>query len=201
MAGNKAIVNSCAIIILAAGSSSRMGRPKQLLPYNGKSLLAHTVDTANDADADPVIVVLGANAALLEKEIDEKKVRVAENKEWKEGMASSVRCGITTLLHIAPFVDAVIIMVCDQPFVSSSLLNELMVTQKNTGKQIVTCQYEKAVGPPALFHKSIFPELMKLKGDAGARKIIEQRSNDVATVLFKKGDIDIDTEADYKSLQ
>ena len=200
MADNNVIVNSCAIIILAAGSSSRMGRPKQLLPYNGKSLLEHAVDTANDADANPVIVVLGANAALLEKEIDEKKVRIAENKEWKEGMASSVRCGITTLLHIAPAVDAVIIMVCDQPFVSSSLLNDLIAVQKNTGKPIVSSQYENAIGPPALFHKSIFPELMKLKGDAGARKIMEQRSNDVATVLFKKGDIDIDTEADYKSL-
>jgi molybdenum cofactor cytidylyltransferase len=178
-----------------------MGRPKQLLPYNGKSLLEHTVDTANETDANPVIVVLGANAALLEKEIDEKNVRIIENIEWKEGMASSVRCGITTLLHIAPAADAVIIMVCDQPFVSSTLLNDLIATQKNTGKAIVTSQYETAIGPPALFHRSIFPELMKLKGDAGARKIMEQRSNDVATVLFKKGDIDIDTEADYKSLQ
>jgi molybdenum cofactor cytidylyltransferase len=200
MAENKVMINSCAIIILAAGSSSRMGRPKQLLPYNGKSLLEHAVDTANDADANPVIVVLGANAALLEKEIDEKKVRIVENIEWKEGMASSVRCGITTLLNIAPSSDAVIIMVCDQPFVSSSFLNDLIAAQKNTGKAIVTSQYETAIGPPALFHRSIFPELMKLKGDAGARKIMEQRSNDIATVLFKKGDIDIDTEADYSAL-
>lgn len=200
MAAKEAIANSCAIIILAAGSSSRMGRPKQLLPYSGKSLLEHTVDIANDADANPVIVVLGANAALLEKEIDEKKVHIVDNKEWKEGMASSVRCGLNTLMHIAPSSDAVIIMVCDQPFVSSSLLNELMVTQKNTGKLIVTSQYENAIGPPALFHKAIFSQLLELKGDAGARKIIEQRSNDVATVLFKKGNIDIDTEADYKAL-
>jgi molybdenum cofactor cytidylyltransferase len=177
-----------------------MGRPKQLLPYNGKSLLEHTVDAANDADVNPVIVVLGANAALLEKEIEEKKVHIVENKEWKEGMASSVRCGLDTLLHIAPSSDALIIMVCDQPFVSSSLLNELIATQKNTGKPIVTSQYENAIGPPALFHKIIFPELLGLKGDAGARKIIEQRSSDVATVLFKKGNIDIDTEADYKAL-
>jgi molybdenum cofactor cytidylyltransferase len=177
-----------------------MGRPKQLLPYNGKSLLEHTVDTANDADANPVIVVLGSNAGLLEQEIDEKKVRIVENKEWKEGMASSVRCGIKTLQHIAPSSDAAIIMVCDQPFVSSSLLNELIATQKNTGKPIVASQYNEAIGPPALFHRSIFPGLMKLKGDAGARKIIEQRSTDVATVLFKQGDIDIDTEADYRSL-
>lgn len=200
MAAKNAIANSCAIIILAAGSSSRMGRPKQLLPYSGKSLLEHTVDAANDADANPVIVVLGANAALLEKEIDEKKVHIVENKEWKEGMASSVRCGLNTLIHIAPSSDAVIIMVCDQPFVSSALLNELIATQKKTGKPIVTSQYENAIGPPALFCKSIFSELLELKGDAGAKKIMEQRGSDVAAVLFKQGSIDIDTEADYKAL-
>src|SRR5688572_9569620 len=143
-----------------------MGRPKQLLPYKGKSLLEHTVDTANDADANPVIVVLGASAAVLEKEIDEKKVHIVENKEWQEGMASSIRCGLNTLLQIAPSSDAVILMVCDQPFISASLLNELITTQKNTGKLIVTSQYENTIGSPALFYKTIFPELLKLKGDA-----------------------------------
>jgi len=193
-------MNHCAIIVLAAGSSSRMGRPKQLLPYNGKSLLEHTVDMANDADANPVIVVLGANAALLEKEIDEKKVHIVENKEWEEGMASSIRCGLNTLLHIAPSSDAVILMVCDQPYVSASLLNELVATQKNTGKLIVASQYENTFGPPALFYKSIFPELLKLKGNAGARNIVTQHSDDTAIVSFEEGKIDIDTETDYKAL-
>lgn len=177
-----------------------MGRPKQLLPYKGKSLLEHAVDMANDADANPVIVVLGANAALLEKEIDEKKVHIVENKEWEEGMASSIRCGLNTLLHIAPLTDAVILMVCDQPYVSASLLNELVVTQKNTGKLIVASQYENTFGPPALFYKSIFPELLKLKGNAGARNIVTQHSDDTATVSFEEGKIDIDTEADYTAL-
>lgn len=194
------IETNCAVIILAAGSSSRLGRPKQLLPYNGKSLLEHAVDTANDSIAEPVIVVLGANAEILEKEIIEKKVHIEENKEWQEGMASSVRYGITALMRIAPAADAAIIMVCDQPFVSPELLNELIAHQKSTGKLIVTSQYENAVGPPALFYKTIFPELLKLKGDAGARKIIEQRKGDIATVSFMKGSIDIDTEADYKTI-
>lgn len=193
-------MSNCAIIILAAGSSSRMGRPKQLLPYMGKSLLSHSVDIANDADANPVIVVLGADAALLEKEIDEKKVHIVVNKEWQEGMASSIRCGLNTLLHIAPSSGAAILMVCDQPFVSAPLLNELISKQKNTGKQIVASQYQNTVGPPALFDKIIFPELMELKGDAGARKIVERHSNDTTTVLFTPGNIDIDTEADYKAL-
>jgi molybdenum cofactor cytidylyltransferase len=116
-------------------------------------------------------------------------------------MASSIRCGLNTLLQIAPSSDAVILMVCDQPFVSSSLLNELIATQKNTGKPIVSCQYENTFGPPALFYKTIFPDLLILKGDAGARKIVVQRSNDTATVLFAQGNIDIDTEADYQALK
>lgn len=162
--------------------------------------MEHTVDIANDADAKPVIVVLGANAALLEKVVDEKKVHSVENKDWKEGMASSIRCGLNTLMNIAPLSDAVILMVCDQPYVSASLLDELIATQKNKGKLIVTSQYQNTIGPPALFYKTIFPELLELKGDAGARKIVEKYSNDVATVLFTQGNIDIDTEADYKAL-
>lgn len=163
--------------------------------------MEHSVNVANDADANPVIVVLGANAPLLEKEIEEKKVHIVVNKEWQEGMASSIRCGLNTLLHIAPSSGAAILMVCDQPFVSASLLNELISTQKNTGKQIVASQYQDTVGPPALFDKMIFPELMELKGDAGARKIVERHRNETTTVLFTGGNIDIDTEADYKALK
>ncbi|WP_276502344.1 nucleotidyltransferase family protein [Terrimonas pollutisoli] len=193
-------INNCAIIILAAGASTRLGRPKQLLPFNGKSLLENAVDTANEAEANPVIVVLGANAALSEKEIDEKKVHIVENKEWKEGMATSIRCGLGTLQHIAPSADGVILMVCDQPHVSSALLNELITLQKKTASPIVTSQYKDVAGPPALFHKSVFPELQALKGDAGARKIVEKYQDNLATVSFEKGNVDIDTEDDYKAL-
>jgi molybdenum cofactor cytidylyltransferase len=177
-----------------------MGRPKQLLPYNGKSLLEHAVDVANEAEANPVIVVSGSDAALIEKQIDEKKVHVVENKEWKEGMASSIRCGLNTLIHIAPSSDAVILMVCDQPYVTAALANDLIATQRKTGKLIVTSQYENAIGPPALFYKTIFPELLELKGEAGARKIVERHSDDVATVLFTQGNIDIDTVGEYEDL-
>jgi molybdenum cofactor cytidylyltransferase len=92
-------------------------------------------------------------------------------------------------------------MVCDQPFVSSVLLDHLISMQKNSGKLIVTSQYEDAIGPPALFHRTIFPELLQLKGDTGAKKIIEQRMNEVATVPFAEGAIDIDTEEQYKELK
>jgi len=189
-----------AIIILAAGSSARMGRPKQLLSYHDKSFLENAIDNANGANVNQVIVVLGAHAAMLENSIEEKKVHIVENKEWNEGIASSIRCGLNALLRIAPLTDAVIFMVCDQLFVSSSLLNDLIATQKKTGKMIVGSQYENTIGTPALFSKIIFPELLQLRGDTGAKKIIEKYRADVATVLFAMGASDIDTEEDYEAL-
>lgn len=193
--------NIIGIVILAAGSSSRLGNPKQLLKYGGKSLLQNAIDAAANSDASEVVIVLGANAEEISKGIDKSNVNTIINTEWKEGMASSVRNGLNELLFISPSTDAVIFMVCDQPHISSMVINELINTQSETGKPIVTCNYGEVIGPPALFHKSLFPELMQLKGDAGARKIIQQHSNDVATILFAKGNIDIDTNEDYEALK
>ena len=120
---NKIRVNRCGIILLAAGSSSRMGNPKQLLLYKGKSLLVHAADTAIAACLTPVIVVLGANRQLIEKELVNKEgLNIIFNSDWEEGMASSIRCGIKEALEIDPDLDGVIIMVCDQPYVDQQLL-------------------------------------------------------------------------------
>lgn len=194
-------MNSCGIVILAGGASTRMGRPKQLLQYNGKTLLNHAVNEAINAKADAVVVILGKNADLFEGEIDKEEVRVVINENWKEGMASSVRLGLDTLLKIKPYIDAVIFMVCDQPHISSSVLNELITKQQKTTKQIVTCNYGESIGPPALFHKKYFRDLARLNGDVGARNIIEKNIHDVAMILFPEGKIDIDTEDDFEALK
>lgn len=194
-------MNSCGIVILAGGASTRLGRPKQLLQYHGKTLLNHAVNEAITAKVDAVVVILGKNADQFQNEIDEKKVHVVVNKDWVEGMASSVRLGLETLLKTKPYIDAVIFMVCDQPHISSSVLNELITKQQKTTKQIVTCNYGESIGPPALFHKKYFRELAKLNGDVGARNIIEENTRDVATIFFPEGKIDIDTEEDYEALK
>ena len=195
------IVNSCGIVILAAGASTRLGKPKQLLQYRGKTLLAHAINEAVNSNADAIVVILGKNADQFKKEIDDRKVRVAVNSSWEEGMASSLRLGLGTLLNDKPYIDAVIFMVCDQPHVLSSILNELIITQQKTTKQIVTCNYGDSIGPPALFHKKYFKDLMKLSGDTGARKIVQENMNDMTTILFPEGEIDIDTEEDYEKLK
>jgi molybdenum cofactor cytidylyltransferase len=188
------------IVILAAGASSRMGSPKQLLFYKGKTLLRHAIDEAVNTNADCVVVVVGANAALYLHEIDVTRVAVVENKEWQNGMASSLIVGLEMLLKQGPQIEGVIFMLCDQPFVSSAVLNDLMKRYTETNKPIVVSNYGETTGPPAFFHQSFFDELMKLKGDEGAKKIIKHHQDEMETILFPQGRIDIDSSEDYESL-
>lgn len=192
--------NKTGIVVLAAGISSRFGSPKQLLSFNGKSLLKHSVSEAINSNAGCVVVVVGANADLLLPEIDESKVVVIENKEWQEGLASSLRTGLNKFLEITPQADAAIFMVCDQPFVDAVVLNEIIKKHEETGKPLVASSYGKTIGTPALFHKSLFKELLQLKGDTGAKNIIQQHTEEMDTILFPMGSIDIDRKGDYEKL-
>jgi molybdenum cofactor cytidylyltransferase len=194
-------IGNCAIVILAAGKSERLGSPKQLLSFKGKNLLKHAVDTALVTSCQSVFVVLGSNIELLREELKGKPVTVIENTGWEEGMASSIRCGLENIMKSGFSPDCVIFMVCDQPYVSSSLLLSLMEKKVETGMPIVASMYEDKMGTPALFDKTIFPELMKLSGDKGARKLISEKIEKVATVLFPEGITDIDTASDYESLK
>ncbi|MEP6951328.1 MAG: nucleotidyltransferase family protein [Ginsengibacter sp.] len=193
-------VEQCAIVVLAAGMSSRLGSPKQLLVYNGKSLLGHTVDVALQTNNRPVVVVTGANRSLIKKQMEGTEAEIAENEGWQEGIASSLRCGLAAVQKIKPGTDGIIFMVCDQPYVTKSLLNGLLQVQQETGLPIVASSYEDNLGTPALFHQSFFAELLELGGDTGARKLINQHKELVATVPFPEGIIDIDTRADYEVL-
>ena len=195
-------INNCAIILLAAGASDRMGKPKQLLTYKGKSFLKNMVSVAIHSHCNPVIVVLGAHATEMNDEIMEEKdnIHIVYNTGWTEGISSSIRCGIETLKKINPASDGTFLMVCDQPYLTVSLLNDLLNTQHETGRPIVAAHYSGIAGTPALFHKIFFPELLKLEGDKGAGKILRQHEDLVATVLFPEGIIDIDTPDNYKKL-
>jgi molybdenum cofactor cytidylyltransferase len=177
-----------------------LGKPKQLLNCQGESLLCHIVNVAAATNVKPLVVVLGANAALLIPEIDEAKASIATNENYKNGMASSITTGLKYLIEKNPLTDGVLVLMCDQPFVSAELLNNLIHTQQQTGKPIVASTYGDTIGTPALFHKAIFNELLSLQGDTGARKIIQQHLNEVATVPFEKGNVDIDTQYDYENL-
>jgi molybdenum cofactor cytidylyltransferase len=178
-----------------------MGSPKQLLSYKGKSLLQNMVSVAAGTGLNPVVVVVGANADPLEKEIAGDPIHIINNTDWQEGIASSIRAGIRALEKIDPSADGVILMVCDQPHISSALLKELYTVQQQTGKPIVAAGYGGVNGTPVLFHKTFFPELLLLKGDKGAGKILHQQKELVVTVSFPQGAIDIDTPENYEALR
>ena len=197
---NKNLPVSYGIILLAAGASARLGKPKQLLLYQGKTLLQHGIQEAVATGAKPIIAVLGANADFLIKETVNQSIEVILNNNWNEGMASSIRCGINHLLETAPGTDAAIIMVCDQPYVTTQLLKDLVKMYQETRKPIVASSYYNNQGTPALFDKTIFAALLELKGDVGAKRIMKANPDLVALVNFPLGNIDIDTIEDYDSL-
>jgi molybdenum cofactor cytidylyltransferase len=194
-------INNSAAILLAAGASVRFGKPKQLLSYKGKSFSQNMVSAAKSAGLNPIIVVVGAHATLVTDEIIESDVHIVQNENWEEGIASSIRCGIQALEKIDPTSDATILMVCDQPHITSTLLNDMVAEQRKTGKPIVAAHYSGVAGTPVLFHKIFFPELFLLKGDKGAAKILKQQGEQVATVSFPLGAVDIDTTGDYEMLR
>ena len=189
-----------AIVILAAGRSARLGSPKQLLTYKGKSFLKHTVDIALETGCRSVFVILGANIELMRKELHNKPVFLVENAGWQEGLASSIRCGLEIIESAQFLTDNVIFMLCDQPYVTSSLLMQLIEKNQETGKPIVASSYEDKMGTPALFHKIFFPALLELTGDKGAQQLITANADQVATVQFPEGITDIDTADDYTLL-
>jgi molybdenum cofactor cytidylyltransferase len=200
ISGKDHIPGSYGIILLAAGESSRLGKPKQLLLYNGKTLLQHSIQAAMGTGIRTIVTVLGANADLFKEKIGEEAVDVVLNTEWKEGMATSIRAGLDRLLELAPGIEAALMMVCDQPFVTTALLNDLLIKYQQTGKPIIASRYETGMGTPALFDKTIFAALKDLKGDTGAKKIMKENPDWVETVNFPLGNIDIDTQTDYKKL-
>jgi molybdenum cofactor cytidylyltransferase len=126
-------------------------------------------------------------------------LKVVHNLDWREGIASSIRAGLRTLNNHDSISEA-IIMLCDQPFVNTELIRNMRNKHVETGKSLVACSYQQTVGVPALFDKSLFLQLEALTGDEGAKKIINANVNDVATIPFEMGRVDIDTPADYARL-
>lgn len=193
-------MNNTGIVILAAGSSSRFGGIKQLLQFNKKTLIEHVIDEAAGAELNPVVVVTGAYADEVSKKIDNKKITIVFNEHWERGMASGIVTGLQKALIVSKEIENIIIAVCDQPYISSILFQQLSDKKRKSGKSIVASSYAGTLGTPALFSKKYFKELLNLKGDEGAKSLIRKYNNETTSVLFKKGNIDVDTQKDYEGL-
>jgi molybdenum cofactor cytidylyltransferase len=187
------------ILILAAGNSSRLGSPKQLIEFEGQTLIERITETALSI-SEEVLVVLGGNADVILPKLArfEDSISIAFNPYWKQGMGSSIRLGVEKLAENS---DLILILLSDQPFISKVLLQNMLQTFANSQNSIVSCVYNNTLGVPILFDNSIFPELLKLNGEKGAKSFLYLYEGKISTIDFPEGNIDIDTLADVENLK
>lgn len=193
-------INHCAVLIIAAGESKRMGSPKQLLQLEGDTLINRITHIVKQAVDFPIYLVLGASAESIQAQLPKLDLSIVYNDYWQEGMASSIRIGLTAALAKNAHLEGVLILVCDQPFINVNTINSLLQLQNEKDIPMAAAYYNDIMGTPALFHQIVFDELLSLKGDVGAKRIIQARPEEVAKLHFEKGLLDIDTKEDYQAL-
>ena len=179
-------------IILAAGGSTRLGEPKQLLVFHGETLVHAAVRAAQEGGCDPVCVVTGHARAAVEHAVADLAPILAHNKEWQRGMGSSARLGLGAV-HDA---SAVVLLACDQPAVDGKVIRALIGQHEHSGRAIVASHYSGTLGIPALFAQSCFAELQGLPDDCGAKAVILADPARVASLEFPGGALDIDVPED-----
>jgi molybdenum cofactor cytidylyltransferase len=189
-----------AAVVLAAGGSTRFGRSKQFALFQGDTFIKRIVAAAIEAGCAPVVVVTGEDSAQITSELARFTVSIAMNPGWSSGVGSSIRVGVQRAMDLAADLDASLLLTCDQPFVTAAVLAQLIQLRLTSGKPIVASAYAETLGIPAVFDRSCFPDLLRLKGDSGAKGIIVARPHGVASFDFPSGEIDIDTAADYEKL-
>jgi molybdenum cofactor cytidylyltransferase len=189
--------------VLAGGASTRLGEPKQLLrlpAFGGETLIDRTVNLAREAGAAPVFVVLGANADEIQLQAQLLHCVALRNKEWAEGMASSLRLGIFAVIDAVPDASGAMVLVCDQPGLSVEHLRLLLAAHRDDPESIAASRYAGYPGVPAVFPRALFPALLELRGDRGARAILQQSGLPIHPIEFPQGEFDIDSPEDLARL-
>lgn len=195
-----------ALIVLAAGGSKRLGESKQLLKYQGKTLLAASLEAALDCGKHPVICVLSAQSSKEEVAqapfAASARLTLVDNPHWSQGISTSIRCALTCALEKYSDLTAALFMTCDQPHVTEAVLTNLLdkFAAREAGIEIAASAYASTLGIPAVFAGSLFARLLALEGDKGAKAIILQNKDSVLPVPFAQGHIDIDTRQEYERL-
>jgi molybdenum cofactor cytidylyltransferase len=184
-------------VVLAAGAATRFGSPKQLARYEGRPLLHTAVSRAVEIAGNAVTVVLGAHAAELAPLLRHTTASVVVNRDWSEGIASSIRTGISRLPAAC---SGVLLMLADQIAVTADDLRRLESTWRRQPNSIVAAQYDGVTGPPVIFPREDFRSLLELRGDQGARALIRRNIDRVVRVPLKSASIDIDTPDDLLRL-
>jgi molybdenum cofactor cytidylyltransferase len=187
---------TCGLVLLAAGESRRMGQPKQLLPIEGRPMIRYMAELVQQSPVDPVIVVLGAEAARIEPELAGLKVHVTINADWARGLGSSLRTGITEILRLAPNLSALIVTLADQPTLPPGHLAAMIARHRAGGCTAVASLTGDERVPPLLFGRTWFDRLRQIDGDTGARALLRDHAAEVATVPLATN-ADLDTPDDY----
>lgn len=187
-------------ILLAAGESKRMGTPKQLLSYKGRSLIRHAVEEAVTSNCHPVIVVLGANNGRISSELVNLPVYIAFNSQWQQGMSSSIVIGIKAMMEISHNFEALIIALADRPLVTSKVYARLAERYEQYHLLAVASNYDNTIGVPALFARALLPKLLKLDRQGGAKQLLNEYSDRALNLDLPEAAIDIDTPTDYQRL-
>ncbi len=192
--------NTIAHLILAAGSSSRMGVPKQLLPWGQTTLIGHAIQQSFSCKRVDIFVVLGANFDLISEEVNSFSVSVIHNTDWQKGMGGSISLGVEKISGYNPLYEAVLISLVDQPLLDASHLSLIINKYYDTKAPIVVSGFEGKNGVPAIFSNVMFDELRSLQDDYGARYIIKNNLPSIAVVNAGDKAKDIDTKKEYEEL-
>ena len=184
-------------VILAAGKSARLGQAKQLLEWQNRTLLEHALSNAGMVFKDRVLVILGAEAKLIQSKINLAGAEVIVNPDWQTGMASSIRAAIQALPDSAT---AVMLMLCDQPLITAVQLQSLINAWQASPAQIIASEYHQSIGVPAIFPASYFDELLMLEGDKGAKSVLIKHQTNLIKLAMPEAEFDIDTLADFQHL-
>ncbi len=189
------------VVILAAGRSSRLGQPKQLVAFRKKTLLQHVLDEASQIKFSTRLLILGAHAEEILAKTDTGNAAVVQNEQWEEGMASSLRLGVQETLEAHPYTEHILFLLSDQPFVSAKLLEELIRIQIEGSHKITASQGKDRMGVPAIFARSLFPSLLRLEGDEGGRQLLRKHKAFMGRVTFEGWHFDVDTPEDLERLK
>lgn len=192
--------SSIAAIVLAAGESRRMGEAKQLLRFRGESFIRRSIDAVIDAGIENVLVVLGANAVEVADELAVCPVKTIVNENWSHGMGSSIACGMNAVLKNSPDIGAVLITVCDQPFVDAKALGRLINEFTGSNAKIAASQYAETFGVPAVLSSDVFVDLLAIPEDRGAKTTIKKHLRETKLVSLPEGAVDVDLPDDYRVL-
>lgn len=198
---NKTANRKIGALLLAAGASARMKQPKQLLIYEGKTLLRRAAETVAALECAAAIVVLGALSDAMRAEIADLPLEICVNENWQDGLSSSLKAGLEKLFDDAPEIDAFLVMLADQPFVETKHLQHLIDRFDESNAEIVAARYREVNGVPAVFSKNLAGDFAEITGDKGAKTIIEKYRESLQTIDLPEAASDIDTPEDFLKMK